>query len=71
MTTPSMAFALRRPTLALRGLWLRWPNPIEATVGVGGPFNSLPRLPFQLGECVVRTVRFARRLPGFVVHGSV
>jgi Uncharacterised nucleotidyltransferase len=69
MTTPSMAFALRRPALALRGLWLRWPNPIEATVGVGGPFNSLPRLPFQLGECVVRTVRFARKLPG-LVHGA-
>jgi hypothetical protein len=69
MSTPSMAFALRRPALALQGLWLRWPNPIEATVGVGGPFNDLPRLPFQLVECVARTLRFARRLPG-LVHGA-
>jgi hypothetical protein len=71
MSTPSMAFALRQPALALRGLRLRWPNPIEATVGVGGPFNNLPRLPFQLGECMVRTLRFARRLPGLVRSPSV
>lgn len=57
MTTPSMAFALRRPALLPRALRLRWPNAIEATVDLGGPFNSLPRLPFQVGECVWRAGR--------------
>jgi hypothetical protein len=37
---------------------MRWPNGIEATVGLRGPFNGLPRLPFQVAECVTRTARF-------------
>ncbi len=45
---------------AVRALRLRWPNPILATVGVGGPFNGLPRFPFQVGECVSRTLYFVR-----------
>ena len=61
MNSPSMAFCLRHPARALRALRLRWPNPILATVGVGGPFNELPRLPFQLAECVSRTARFMAR----------
>ena len=42
----------------LKDIRNRWPNAIEATVNVGGPFNDLPRLPFQIGECVRRTMRF-------------
>jgi hypothetical protein len=57
MTTPSMGFALRRPALLPRALRLRWPNAIEATVDLGGPFNRLPRLPFQVGECMWRAGR--------------
>lgn len=67
---PSMAERHRAPMSYLRtpaGLWEglrhRWPNTIEATVGVGAPFNGWPRLPFQLGTCVARTVKFAARLP--------
>jgi hypothetical protein len=41
-------------------LRLRWPNAVEATVGVRGPFNNLPRLPFQVGDGVRRAWRFAR-----------
>jgi Uncharacterised nucleotidyltransferase len=66
MATPSMAFALRSTAGALTGLRLRWPNPIQATVGVGGPFNGLPRLPFQIAECLVRTLHFARDLPSLI-----
>lgn len=54
---------LRRPRGALRDLLNRWPNPIEATVGVGGPFNEWPRLPFQLGHALSRTARFLVRVP--------
>ncbi len=58
MDSPSMAYAFRHPTHLLRSLRLRWPNPVQATVRVGGPFNELPRLPFQLWECVLRTAHF-------------
>ncbi len=61
MHSPSMAFCLRHPTHIPKALRLRWPNPIQATVRVGGPFNELPRLPFQLAECIIRTMRFLRR----------
>jgi hypothetical protein len=60
MSTPSMSFVLRRPRLLPRALCLRWPNPIEATVDLHAPFNRLPRLPLQLAECLVRTLRFTR-----------
>jgi hypothetical protein len=58
-----MARYLRYPAGILKGLRHRWPNPIEATVQVRGPFNELPRLPFQLGNCLARTAKFAARLP--------
>jgi hypothetical protein len=54
---PMQSF-LRHPRGALDALRLRWPNPIEATVSVRGPFNQWPRLPFQIGACVARTARF-------------
>ncbi|HVR71136.1 MAG TPA: nucleotidyltransferase family protein [Vicinamibacteria bacterium] len=40
-----------------------WPNPIEATIGLGGPINAMPRLPFQLAECFSRTALRALRRP--------
>jgi hypothetical protein len=46
----------------LKALRTRWPNPIEATVGTRGPFNNWPRLPFQIGESLLRTASFAARL---------
>lgn len=61
-----MSRYLRRPAGALGDLRNRWPNPVEATVRVGGPFNELPRLPFQLGHGLARAARFLARLPGEV-----
>ena len=58
-----MASYLRNPSGLLRDIRTRWPNPIEATVNVGGPFNEFPRLPFQIAQCIARTVKFASRLP--------
>ena len=37
-----------------RALIARWPNPIEATIGVKGGINAMPRLPYQLADCVRR-----------------
>lgn len=53
-----MSLYLRRPSGVVRDLLNRWPNPIAATIHMGGPFNEMPRLPFQFGECAARTVRF-------------
>jgi Uncharacterised nucleotidyltransferase len=61
--TAPMASFLRYPAGVLKGLRHRWPNPIEATVSMNGLFNELPRLPFQLGNCVARTAKFAAHLP--------
>jgi hypothetical protein len=54
---------LWRPAGWLHALRIRWPNPVEATIGVGGRFNEIPRLPFQIGECLSRAARFAGGLP--------
>lgn len=52
---------LRRPTRALWPLRRHWPNAVAATVGVGAPFNGLPRLPFQLAYATVRLAGALRR----------
>jgi hypothetical protein len=54
----SMEWFLRHPAEALAEIRRHWPNGIEATLDVRGPFNEWPRLPFQLGAGVVRTCRF-------------
>jgi hypothetical protein len=53
----AMASFVRRPMDALKQVSAHWPNPIEGTVGLGGAFNGMPRLPFQLGHTIVRTLR--------------
>ncbi|MGA9773206.1 MAG: hypothetical protein WBV94_29515 [Blastocatellia bacterium] len=49
---PDMSFAAFR---ALRD--------ISNSTGVRGPFNEMPRFPFQVGESLLRTTRFLMRLP--------
>ena len=71
MNTPSLAYCMRHPSQIPRALRLRWPNPIQATVGVGGAFNELPRLPFQLGECVLRAAHYATQMPRLIRQRSV
>jgi hypothetical protein len=60
--TPMTTF-WRAPIHTLKGLRFHWPNAIEGTVGSEGAFNELPRLPFQLGSCFIRTMDFVRKLP--------
>ncbi len=52
----------RRPSELIDGLRQRWPNPIIATISVHGRLNELPRLPYQLANCLARVVRFV--IPG-------
>lgn len=62
-TTPTST-AWRNPHQAFELDYLRshWPNPIEATIGVNGPFNEMPRLPFQVGNCAARAFNFFVRI---------
>jgi len=57
---------LRHPVRVLRGLLnelpRHWPNPIEATITLKGPFNELPRLPFQVGHVFSRTTAVVGQL---------
>jgi hypothetical protein len=62
-----MAYYLRHPAGLIEALRLRWPNAIEATINVKGPFNQWPRLPFQIGSCVMRTARFVWQIPKLIV----
>jgi len=48
----------------LRALRERWPNAIEATAELGGPWNAWPRWPLQVATCVRRTRRWARSPSG-------
>lgn len=59
---PPMKSYLRHPNFLIEALRVRWPNPIEATIGVRGPFNELPRLPFQIGDALLRTAKFLTHL---------
>lgn len=52
-----MAHLLRHPGGLLDGLRQRWPNPIIATISVNGEFNNLPRLPYQMANCLSRIAR--------------
>jgi len=71
-TPATMAYSLRHPAhLLIKALRLRWPNPIQTTVRVGGPFNELPRLPFQLWECVLRMVHLITQVPTLVRERSL
>jgi hypothetical protein len=57
-----MASYLRRPRGLIRDLRNRWPDPLVATIGVNGPLNELPRLPFQIANVAQRTAKFIKGL---------
>jgi putative nucleotidyltransferase-like protein len=65
-TRKQVGVYLRHPARVLRGLLRElprhWPNPIEATMTWKGPFNELPRLPFQVGHVVSRTTAMLAQL---------
>lgn len=69
-----VAVYLRNPFRMWRGLVSElprhWPNPIEATASVRGPFNDAPRLPFQLGHVVSRSAALLAQLTGFSGDGA-
>jgi Uncharacterised nucleotidyltransferase len=52
-----MTDLIRHPAGLIEGLRQRWPNPIIATISVNGEFNNLPRLPYQMANCLSRIGR--------------
>lgn len=56
-----MAASLRRPSRVLPALLKRWPDPIQASVRLGLPFDDEPRLPRQLKLYLVRSAAFLGR----------
>ncbi|MFL6337285.1 MAG: nucleotidyltransferase family protein [Pyrinomonadaceae bacterium] len=56
-----MAVSLRHPARALPALLGRWPDPIEALVGLNQPFDERARLPRQFKFYAVRSADFLRR----------
>jgi hypothetical protein len=77
-TLPQIMALLRQPASLLRNLpqemRRHWPNAIEATMTLKGPFNQLPRLPFQVGHVISRSTALLSQLLGdlrsAVQHGS-
>lgn len=61
-----LAAYLKHPLRVIRGLIKElphhWPNPIEATMTLKGPFNELPRLPFQVGHVFSRAAAMLAQL---------
>ncbi|MBV9210557.1 MAG: nucleotidyltransferase family protein [Acidobacteria bacterium] len=56
---PPLAHRLSHPVETLKAIKKRWPpNPIQATVVMNGSFNELPRIIFQTGNYLARTVKF-------------
>jgi len=57
-----MSSFLKSPRGLWEGLQQRWPDPILATVSVNGSFSEIPRLPYQVGNCLLRTGQFLKDL---------
>ena len=53
---------LRRPIGLPSALRARWSYPIQATIRMNGPFNELPRFPFQLADYGTHVARSLGRL---------
>lgn len=51
----------RDPAALYRGLHLRWPDPLQATIRVHAPLNDLPRLPFRLAGFLLLAGNFVSR----------
>lgn len=60
---PLMANNLIAGRNIIKGVIERWPDPITATFNLGGNFNNLPRLPYQLADFIVLATRYLIHLP--------
>lgn len=60
---PPLADKFSQPIEIVKEIRRRWPpNPMLSTIAMNGPFNEWPRIFFQAGNALSRTVKFCARL---------
>jgi hypothetical protein len=53
-----MRHNLRSPRALFGGIRQRWPDPVTATFNLRGQFDDFPRLPYQVGDFLLKAGRF-------------
>jgi hypothetical protein len=61
---PLMLNNLGSPRALLDGMRQRWPDPVTATFNLRGRFDDFPRLPYQVGDFLLKAGRFLIRPRG-------
>ena len=55
---PLMLNNLSSPRALFHGMRQRWPDPVTATFNLRGEFDDFPRLPYQVGDFLLKAGRF-------------
>ncbi|HEX6509228.1 MAG TPA: nucleotidyltransferase family protein [Chloroflexota bacterium] len=63
---PLISASLREPAAWPRAMRERWLSPLDATIRVGGAFNELPRLPYQIVGYALQLKWFLQRFLGAI-----
>jgi hypothetical protein len=58
MPPPLMVNNLRSPRALMNAIRQRWPDPVTATFNLRGRFDEFPRLPYQVGDFLLKAGRF-------------
>ena len=58
-----MSYNLKSGRNILKGALERWPDPVTATFNRNGRFNNFPRLPYQLVDYILLTMKYLIKLP--------
>ena len=53
-----MVHNLRSPRTLMNAIRQRWPDPVTATFNLRGRFDEFPRLPYQVGDFLLKAGRF-------------
>jgi len=62
MALPSLARTLFEPRELFSQIYVRWDQPLRATVALGGKLSDWLRLPYQIGELILHSPEVPRQL---------
>ena len=62
MALPALSARTDDARKFFKEMYARWDQPVRATVAVRGRFNNWPRLPYQLGELLLRSSEIPKQL---------
>jgi hypothetical protein len=62
MALPALSARKNDARKLFKEIYARWDQPVRATVAVRGRFNNWPRLPYQLGELLLRSSEVPKQL---------